>query len=460
MQCPKSSLEERRFKPRRAPIRLLLMAATACIASACGDDSVRPAGSLGRLAFSEADSGRLVVLDVATGRRTELTPPLGAPGGISLQPDGPGVAFASEPDGVNRHVMLGDTETLAMHEVTPFLGTTAPDFTWGPGGWFTFSRSAVVGTGTWLAMNETTEARLVDGEFPPTLLASPIDATFVHGVCTGAVPPGEACPAELVLEDAAGTMRRVIATGFGFNPIAFLDNGASIVVYQELEGATHVVVHDLTSTRPSRDLGAYGLPFWRREHGRGLSDVSPDGAELLTTHGPSQYGADLVVLPLDGGNPRTIASNNVVRAGFTATGAVLWEHTVNHTPESDTPDLEYRLFLTRGGADVELRVGERGCLPADVSVSGQSAAWVCGGRALLFALDEPTLLDEFMDAGGVVGFAPDDAGTLIAHFGASDLWPYTIAFHPRAGSPFDLGRAADGQTDRGYVHSPPFDYEH
>lgn len=444
----------------RLPIKVVLLAVTVCVASACGDDGVRAPGSLGRLAFSEAETGLLVILDVATGARNEIDPLLGAPGGIALQPDGPHIAFATQTDGVNRHVMIGHTETLAVREITPMPGGSSSYFTWGRGGWFTFDRYGSAGPGTWLATTDSTEVRLLDGEFPPALLASPIDATLVHSVCTGAVPPGDACPAELVLEDAAGTMRRVIATGFGFSPIAFVDDGASIAVYEERDGVTHLVVHDLTAARPSRDLGAFGLPFWRWEHGRGLSVVSPDGAEILTTHGASPRGADLVVVPLDGGAPRTIASDFVERAGFTAAGDVLWEHTVNHTPGSDTPDLEYRLFLTRGGTDVELRVGERDCWPADVSSSGLLTAWSCGNSMLIFALDEPALLEDLPGGGLVVGFAPNDTGTLIAHYGSPLPWPYTIAFHPRAGAPLELGQVAYGQTDRGNVDSSPFAYEH
>src|SRR5688572_18953984 len=120
--------------------------ATCCLAvgiasmGACGDsEPTGVPGSLGRLAFSEAGTGRLAILDVATGSRSDLTPALGAPGAIAFEPGGDHVAFSVEPDGVNRHVLIGDTTTGEIREVMPFTGTFMAAFSWGHGGWFTYS---------------------------------------------------------------------------------------------------------------------------------------------------------------------------------------------------------------------------------------------------------------------------------------------------------------------------------
>src|SRR5262245_20343381 len=182
------------MRPGRA-IHLLL--ACTLLMAACGDsEPTGTPGALGRLAFSEAGSGKLVILDLATSVRTELTPGLGAPGAIALEPDGEHVAFSVEPSLGERHVFVGDATTRELHEVVPQTGSFMAGFAWGHGGWFTYASWTTGPQETRLATTTSSETRVIGTEAWP-VYPLPVEAAFLYRQCTAPAPPGENCPDEL-----------------------------------------------------------------------------------------------------------------------------------------------------------------------------------------------------------------------------------------------------------------------
>lgn len=437
----------------RGPVNMPRAAAVALLLAACGDDgATRAPGSLGQLAFSEKDSGALVVLDVETGARSEITPALGAPGAIAFSPEGDHVAFAVEPIDGDRHVFVGDVATGGHHEVSPFTGNYGAGFFWGHGGWFTFM--SWIGSGTEelrLATTSSAESRVIV-EGSRSVLPSPTEAAYVVSRCTGpAVTPEEGCPSELVFEDVAGDRRIVLTTGFAFWPVAFIDQGRSVVGYERYEGATHLTVWELAAGGRVVDLGVYNM-WLEISRGRlGVSSVSPGDVEVLTTD-----GTDVLAVRLDGGGQRVVSMGIPDSAGFTGAGDVLLESHINLTPGSDTPEYAYALHLSRAGVVTSLLEDARGCWnDARVSASGLFATWPCDEGTIVFSLADGSRVATHPQ-GDVLGFTPDDGAILLLPLGPID--EYSIEFRSHAGGARTLGHPAYQRTERGNVEWPPASY--
>lgn len=398
------------------------------------DASVR--GTLGRVAFSEADTGALVVVDVETGARVERTFAQGAPGWISLEPSGGHIAFSL---GADRNVFVADSASGEAIGVTPPTGIFVPTFWWGVGGWFTYVRQAG-GPAPELRLATVAggESSVIAQWWPA--VPSVTDDSYVVSRCTS-VPSSGYCPAELVfghgLDPAAS---RVVTSGPWMRIVEWIEARGEVVGY-EPSGETWLLVVIDVETGARRELGSYSPVLEENGFGLGLSDLSPDGAELLTYD-----GTDIVAVRLDGTGSRPIAEGLPARVGFTSRGDLIIERTTN-VGSGDVVQYLYDLFVVRDGEVVQMVDHVRYCSwPAHVAPDGGTVAWSCEGGTKIFSLPDGALVAEH-PGGDILGFTPDGTGIVATEYSEAGV---ELAHWPRGGASRSLGRIAYGDPSLGW----------
>lgn len=418
---------------------------TALLLPACSEPA--PTGTL---AFSDALTGGLTVVDVATGERRSIATEAGPPGAIALSPEADQIAFSIEPQQWARKVFVADRTTGAVREVRPETGEMSPYFIWGTGGWF-FYTSSGGSPGVLIVERGATVGRVVGQYAPWPLVPSPTEPSFAYSDCL--TPPVlDVCPRELILESPSGADRRVLASGaMLLEPAAFTPDGGSLLVYEEVAGETHLVVYDVDDVAAARrDLGPveHYAPSFHEQVGAAAM-ISADGKEALAL----RDGA-LVALALDGSGSRVVhpdGDGRIAHAAFAPSGQVVYVVEVNLNPGSDDIESAQHLYVEHDGARRALLRDAPGCWRAPaISPKGGLVAWSCGEGLVVYALDHDFALRLHDDA-DVLGFDGNGGGLIVAD-GA------TLARIDLDGDVTSFGEHASQFVGSAYVNTPAFDY--
>lgn len=424
----------------------MLRAALALVALAACDAADGP----GLLAFSEADTGALVVVAIPSGERTHTLSPPGAPGALALSPDRARIAYAVEPVLGDRRVLVGELAT-DQHREVGVTGELTPAFTWGAGGWFFYGTVIDDVNGTAIVDGDAGPARALPGAFlaSGSELASPTEPRIVYVQHDDAMDGDR----QLVSERADGSQRRVLATAAEIIPVAFTPDGERVLAYEARADGLHLVARAVASGAevdlgPAQPIGGnHELPR------RGPPPVSADGREVLTLRG----GA-LVALRVDGLGARAIADVAPRYAGFTGAGDVVFVVERNLS-DDDVPDYHHDLHLEHAGTVTALELDRRGwCEPPTVAADGGRLAWACSEVLSIIALPGGAVEHEDRAPRGlpeVLGFDRDGSGIVIARHRPPG---YTLHYTAVDGTERHLGDAGYGDTPAGIVEGPPFSF--
>lgn len=416
--------------------------------SACGDDPSPPPSIL---AYTEADTGRLVVHELGVGERASVTP-AGPAGSLSVSPGGLEVAYGVVRSATDHAVFVADTATGAAREITPGAGATLPDLRWKGPDWFIFraadattSAAMVVAPGASAA--RPLSPRMVDYGRET---GSPTELALVYSECSSG--DGLSCPRQLVVEQVDGSGRRVITTADRFAPVAYTADGARIIVHELRGNQIRLVARDLVGDGMV-DLGPSDPSLEDRYPVSGLSRLSPDGTEVLTL----RAGA-LLAVKVDGSGERTIAQAEPIRAGFTDAGDVVYE-----SARGDFPDFTMDAYVAHGDTTVTLGADVDGCFPVAVAPGGKRLAWSCATGTTVYGLPggEVVWTDPQLVTVEPLGFGAADRGLVTAQetmaTGGQPL-RFTLHLTTDDGVHQELGQAWAGQTPMGVVSLPSYSF--
>lgn len=412
----------------------------------CADDPTPPPPSI--LAYTEADTGRIVVYELGVGERAAVTP-AGPAGTLAVAPAGHEVAYSVRRSATDNAVFVADTVTGTAREITPGAGATLAELRWEGPDWFIYRAFDGVSPSSQVVAPGTTTARSVSPRWIDygRETGSPTEPAFVYSECvTG---NEQSCPRQLVVEHVDGSDRRVIATADRFAPVAYTPDGARILVHELRDGAVRLVARDVVGDGMV-DLGASDPTLEDYYLVPGLSRLSPDGTEVLTL----RAGA-LLAVRVDGSGERTIANAAPIRAGFTAAGDVVYE-----VFAGDFSSFTMDVHVVHGSADSSLGGPIPDCFPVVVAPAGDRLAWSCGTGTTVYRLPGGDLIwhDAFANTTEPVGFGAADRGLVtVEHLPVIERTQrFTLRYTTDDGVHQELGQAWGGTTPTGVAFPPVY----
>lgn len=388
---------------RKASLRSQVLLHTALVSSvpmplaACDEPRFGQPGELGHLAYSEAGTGTVMVIDVATGAKHSVSDGNGPHGSLSMSPDGKSIAFTyNHSEQLKRDVFVADIGSGEVRAITPGTGQFMPDLRWLRSGWLWYPYTqqnlflrAAVGP-------QMTEARTVGGASTGALAESPVDTQIAY--VDGASPQQF-----LVVEEPNGASRHLYPVRPSSRHTIFTPDGKHLVFAREaglwlvsLETELLVDLGPANDTRFSSGI-------------EGTSIFSPDGTEILV-----RRGQQLVAVKLDASSERVIASR-AADGGFTSHGDIVYADFINtEDPPDDTPEFVYSAFVVNSNGRAQALFEQSpDCGVSRVSESGAFIGVTCrhDDRTQVFQTDGTLTFES--DAGGLVGFDELETGVVL-----------------------------------------------
>ena len=277
------------------------------LASGCFSDGT------GSVVYTEAITGHVMVVDVASGTQTPVD--LGFFGDVSIAPDGQHVAYL----GLDMFPRVTDLQGNVTRLPTTGGCGGAP-LVWGPGNTLAYCISSTTGIPQFGFMPGIGGAVRV--------LQSPVIATSHDGTRLAyfeLTDPNTTSDGRLVIEDIGGANRQVLVPSLEILSLAFMPDDRGLVVgtvrppTQTQTSALHIETIATAGGDGLVDLGTGTLPVTVT----GGSLFSPDGSEVLAFQG----GA-LVALDLASGDTRPFAlvdpNQSQVQVAFVARDKVIY----------------------------------------------------------------------------------------------------------------------------------------
>ncbi|MBV8758868.1 MAG: hypothetical protein JO257_16395 [Deltaproteobacteria bacterium] len=344
----------------------------------------------GTVVYSEAGTGRVIALDVASGDSKVIDP--GSFGAVAISSDRQYFAYA----GADRVVKVADRNGN-ITAVPPGGGDCGGVPVWGPNHSVTYCISDQSGGGTVLLPTLGAMPRRVNGG---PIAISADGQYFVYR--QWAVTDGTSNAGDDVVENADGSEHRVLRASVMDGGFFLFTPDQQHVLTPSAAGILEIAVAD--GSVSNLGSGAYVDPLPHDP----MSNVSPDGELLLFA------GTQYVALNISTGERRYIADAppHCGYAAFADRDHVVCVAHEDTTPPGSDAGMFQESLLVASGSSITTLIAPPGTnmpctLVAIARTSGYAAA-ACGGNATLVSLDGTVLASRA--AIDVVGLARDESG--------------------------------------------------
>ncbi len=356
----------------------------------------------GTVVYSEATTGHLRTLDVASGADRVIDDG-GAFGSLSIAADGQRVAYVGSDAIVRVADLDGHLTSLELpNGMTQYTGC-APGPTWGPNNSLTY---CIYDNG-WSSFGLLP----APGQTARKLIASSVavsnDASSIVYHRRDAANP--TALGDVVFEHVDGSGQRVLAADVVERNITFTPDGQHVAATADNGVDSDVVVHAL-SDGATRVLGT----GWLASPIAGGSVFSPDGSEMLAV-----LGGELTAVHLTTGVARRLTTFEpgvtITFASFIDADRVIFQRHKQTPPTGHTVDITESVRITDGTTELIVMPDNNRCSVRAIAIDAELAAVECEGAKIVsfdgtvHASRDAAALGISADRRGIVTLADDGA---------------------------------------------------
>jgi hypothetical protein len=373
-----------------------------------------PTPNTGTVVFSEASTGRIATIDVASGD-VRLIDGTGTFGSLAISADRQHVAYVGTDSVVRVADSSGSVTTLDPPTGATAVTGCSPGPTWGPHNTLVYCvvdhdygrYGFMPGPGIPARMLFATDVAISDDG----------SKIVYHRRASDPAQPGD-----VVVENADGSDQRVVAASVFESQLEFSPDGQVVVAVAQHPDAFRVVAHSL-SDGTTTDLGPGTLP----NAIAGGSSFSPDHSEVLAV-----LGGELVAVTTAGVSRHfaTIdSSTTVAQAAFIDADHVIYRRMeTTMTPGSDIVSTSSSLRIANASSEVTVVPDAvRDCYVEGIDLHEGVAAVECDTAAIVsfdgtvLVSTEARALGLSEDSSGIVTIADDGSVALVTPNGTHPL---------------------------------------